>query len=132
MENMEMLLTSHLKIIGTDVVERCLIYLCLYNKIFVSKYYRFIKKYCSFFFPMLKFYICFLDSIFRLPLHFVKSVQIRSFFWCLFSCIRTEYGDLLRKSPYSVGVRKNTDQKNLRILTLFMQCWLSKYTRFFL
>ena len=94
------------------------IYLCLYNKIFVSKYYRFIKKYCSFFFHMLKFYIYFLDSIFQLPLHFVKSVQIRSFFWSLFSCIRTEYGDLLRKSPYSVRVQKNTDQKNLLILTL--------------
>ena len=28
--------------------------------------------------------------------HCVKSVQIRSFFWSVFSCIRTEYGDLLR------------------------------------
>ena len=28
--------------------------------------------------------------------HYVKSVQIRSFFWSLFSCIWTEYGDLLR------------------------------------
>ena len=36
------------------------------------------------------------------PLLCVKSVQIRSFFWSIFSCIRTEYGDLLRKSPYSV------------------------------
>ena len=26
--------------------------------------------------------------------HCVKSVQIRSFFWSVFSCIRTEYGDL--------------------------------------
>ena len=24
----------------------------------------------------------------------VKSVQIESFFWSVFSCIRTEYGDL--------------------------------------
>ena len=29
--------------------------------------------------------------------HCVKSVQIRSYFWSLFSCIRTEYGDL--RSP---------------------------------
>ena len=28
--------------------------------------------------------------------HCVKRVQIRSFFWSVFSCIRTEYGDLLR------------------------------------
>ena len=34
--------------------------------------------------------------------HCVKSIHIRSYFWSAFSCIRTEYGDLLRKSPYSV------------------------------
>ena len=33
-------------------------------------------------------------------------------FWSLFSGIRTEYGYLLRKSPYSVQMRENTDQKN--------------------
>ena len=27
--------------------------------------------------------------------HCVKSVQIRSYFWSVFSCIRIEYGDLL-------------------------------------
>ena len=50
--------------------------------------------------------------------HCVKSVQIRSFFWSVFSRIRTEYGI----SPYSVRMRKNTDQKELRIWTLFTQC----------
>ena len=30
----------------------------------------------------------------------------------MFSRIRTEYGDLLCESPYSVGMRENTDQKN--------------------
>ena len=54
--------------------------------------------------------------------HCVKSVQIRSFFWSVFSCIRTEYGDLRCKSPYSVQIQKNTDQKKLRIWTLFTQC----------
>ena len=34
--------------------------------------------------------------------HCVKSIHIRSYFWSAFSCIRTEYGDLLRKSSYSV------------------------------
>ena len=34
--------------------------------------------------------------------HCVKSVQIQSYFLSVFSCIRTEYGDLLCKSPYSV------------------------------
>ena len=47
----------------------------------------------------------------------VKSVQIRSFFCSVFSCIWTEYGDLLRKSPYSVQVQENTEQKKLRIWT---------------
>ena len=31
-------------------------------------------------------------------MHFVKSIKIRSFFWFVFSRIRTEYGDLLRIS----------------------------------
>ena len=34
--------------------------------------------------------------------HCVKSVQIRSYFWSVFSCIYTEYRDLLRKSLYSL------------------------------
>ena len=45
----------------------------------------------------------------------VKSVQIRSFLWSVFSHIRTEYGEILRISPYSVRMRENTDQKKLRI-----------------
>ena len=45
------------------------------------------------------------------PTHCVKSVQIRSYFWSVFSRIRTEYGDILHISPYSVRMRENTDQK---------------------
>ena len=56
--------------------------------------------------------------------HCVKSVQMRSFIWSLFSRIWTEYGDLLCKSPYSFRMRENLDQKKLRILTLFTH-WLS-------
>ena len=41
----------------------------------------------------------------------MKSVQIRSFFWSVFSCIRTEYRDLVRKFPHSVQIQQNTDQK---------------------
>ena len=36
--------------------------------------------------------------------------------------IRTEYGDLRSKSPYSVQMRENTDQKKLRIWILFTHC----------
>ena len=60
--------------------------------------------------------------VFKLPYHCVKRVQIRSFFWSVFSRTRTEYGDLLRKSRYSVRIREKTDQKKLCIWTLFAQC----------
>ena len=45
--------------------------------------------------------------------YYVKGVQIgvRSFFWSVFFYIRTEYGDLLRKFPYSVRIQENMDQK---------------------
>ena len=49
----------------------------------------------------------------------MKSVQIRSFFWSVFCRIRTEYGEILRISPYAVRMRQNTDQKKLCIWTLF-------------
>ena len=51
--------------------------------------------------------------------HCVKSVQIRSFSWSVFSCIRTENVDLRSKSPYSVRIKKNQDQKKLSIWALF-------------
>ena len=63
-------------------------------------------------------------------LHCVKSVFIQSFFWSVFSCIRTEYQHLPSGSPYSVRMRENTDQKNSecghfsRIATLFL-CYIS-------
>ena len=39
----------------------------------------------------------------------------------LYLFTRTEYGDLLRKSPYSVRIQENMDQQKLRIWTLFTQ-----------
>ena len=53
--------------------------------------------------------------------HCVKSVQMQSFFWSVFFRIRPEYGDLPSNSNYSVRIQENTDQKKLRILTLFAQ-----------
>ena len=43
-------------------------------------------------------------------LHCVKSVQIRSYFWSVFSCILTEYGELLRiQFEYrKIRTRKNS------------------------
>ena len=53
----------------------------------------------------------------------MKSIKVRSFFWSVFSRIRTEYGEI---PPYSVRMRKNTDQKKLRIGTLFTQWMVSQ------
>ena len=57
----------------------------------------------------------------RLVSHCVKSVQIRSFFWSVFSRIRNEYREIRSISLYSVRMPENTDQKKLRIWTLFTQ-----------
>ena len=40
--------------------------------------------------------------------HWVKSVQIRSYFWSVFSCVRTEYGDLRSK----VRIQENLTRNN--------------------
>ena len=40
-----------------------------------------------------------------------KYPNMELFLVRIFSCIRTEYGDLLYKSPYSVQIQENTDQK---------------------
>ena len=48
----------------------------------------------------------------NLCLHCVKIVQMRSFFWSVFSCIRAEYGDIRSKSQYLVRIQENTDHKN--------------------
>ena len=47
----------------------------------------------------------------------MKSVQIRSFFWFVFSRIRTEYGDLLRKSVFSLNTGKCRPEKTLYLDT---------------
>ena len=44
------------------------------------------------------------------------------FFWSVFFRIWIESGDLLRKFTYLVQICKNTDQKKLRIRTLFKEC----------
>ena len=54
----------------------------------------------------------------RSRMHCVKSVQIWSFFWSVFSCLRTEYRDL---REYSVRIQENTDQERFHIWTFFTQ-----------
>ena len=64
-------------------------------------------------------------------MHCMKSVEIRSNIWSVFSRIQTEYGKILRISPYLVRMRENTDQKFLRIWTLFSQWIKATYIRQF-
>ena len=42
-----------------------------------------------------------------------------SFFLSVCPRVQIEYGDLLRKSPYLVRLRENTDQENVHIWALF-------------
>ena len=41
--------------------------------------------------------------------HCVKSVQIQSYFWSVFSCIRTEYGDLRSTGKYGPEITPYLD-----------------------
>ena len=55
------------------------------------------------------------------------KLSLFEFFCSVFPRIRTEYGEILHISLYSVGMWKNAGQKKLRIRTLFMQCCLMKF-----
>ena len=44
--------------------------------------------------------------------HCVRSVQIRSLFWSVFSRIRTEYGEIRSIFPCSVQMLENADKNN--------------------
>ena len=41
-----------------------------------------------------------------------KKCPYSELFWSVFSRIRTEFGEILRISPYSVQMRENADQNN--------------------
>ena len=51
--------------------------------------------------------------------HYVKSVQIPSFFWFVFPAFGLKIWKIRNISPYSVRIKENTDQKKLGISTLF-------------
>ena len=43
----------------------------------------------------------------------IKPFRFLTMCFCVsIDYVRTEYGDLLRKYPYSVRIQENTDQKN--------------------
>ena len=55
-----------------------------------------------------------------------KVSEFAVFSWSLLSHIRTEYGELLCKSSYSVRKRDNKDKKKLWICTLFKHWSINK------
>ena len=50
----------------------------------------------------------------------IDTFDCTEFFWSVFSRIWAEYRDLRSKSPYLRQTWENTEQKNLRIWTLFV------------
>ena len=56
-----------------------------------------------------------------------KKCSCSEIFWSVFSCIWTEYGEIICISPYLVRLRENTDQKNCEYGHFFTQwMWLLK------
>ena len=51
-------------------------------------------------------------KLFRAKIHTCFTFRKSEIFWSLFCRIWNEYGDLQGKSPYSVRMQENTDQKN--------------------
>ena len=54
--------------------------------------------------------------------HFVKSVQIRSYFWSVFSCIRTEYRKIGTRNNYAFGHFSRSVMLRLRIAQRISDC----------
>ena len=57
-----------------------------------------------------------------------KRVQVRSFFWSIFSRIRTEYGDLLRPNTGKYGPEKtpSLDTFPVVLVCTTLAAWLTK------
>ena len=63
----------------------------------------------------------FLNGSFTTIESLCEICQNADFVWFVFSRIPTEYGEILRISPYSFRMLENMDEKKLRIWTLFTQ-----------
>ena len=83
-----------------------------FHQIF-RKCFNFICSYINYTFCLIS-----VNAILR-PLHCVKSVQIRSFFWSVFSSIQTEYGDIRSISPYSVRNAGKCGTEKIPYLDIF-------------
>ena len=62
---------------------------------------------------------CYVGGLLGIPTIYTEAFREKcpntEFFLVRIFCIRPEYGDLWSKSPYSVRIQENTDQKKLGI-----------------
>ena len=61
----------------------------------------------------------------------MKSVEIRSFFWSVFSCIMTEYGNLLFSDTSSVKLYYLITKQNLTNKYWWLEHWTETYSESF-
>ena len=61
----------------------------------------------------------------------LKKCPYPELFWFAFSRIRTEYGEILRTSPYSVQMRKITDQYNSEYGHFLRSVWEGHFQNLF-
>ena len=106
-----------------------------WRKLSCSTFPRLRLKGCKsgFFSGLLSFlsHLCLQEWLGKITYSLCECVQIRSFFWSVFSRIGTEYGERRRISPYLVRMRENTDTfhavtfftKSAQ-LAIFMHKWL--------
>ena len=84
---------------------------------FYTVYYSHIKKHFAHIinngFPSsCRYMYCFSVTAFVPCRSLHYKCRYLEFFWSVFSCIRSEYGNLQSKSPYLVPMWENADQKN--------------------
>ena len=113
----------------TDGYLKLYVFFCVIRVVTISSSYQIINSFPN---KLKSLPSKFCKSFWYKSDHCVKSIQIRSFFWSVFSRIRTEYGEILRISTYSVRMREKTDQKKFRIWTLFTQWTIKQFQVFYL
>ena len=64
------------------------------------------------FFENVLLYTCVANNNQNKDIWLLEKCPYLKLFWSAFSRIRTEYGEILSISPYSIRMRENTDQKN--------------------
>ena len=69
-----------------------------------------------------------LRHIFQFRQHCVESVQIRSFFWSLFSCIRTRNNSVFGHFSRNIGFQKRFPCTAILFISMFFRSSCSKFS----